>query len=109
MRATLGAAAAGRAGQPAGLHLRPAGLHRRGEHVRRRQSLYKRFRQRQQVWQFGLDPDEVADFVAEYGWRLIEQAGPDYYCDNYIRPTGRDLGASQLEWAAYAVRSRASV
>ena len=64
--------------------------------------LYKRFRQRQQVWQFGLNPDEVSDFVAEYGWRLIEQAGPDYYLHNYIRPSGRDLGASQLEWAGYA-------
>jgi methyltransferase (TIGR00027 family) len=64
--------------------------------------LYKRFRQRRQVWQFGLNPDEVSDFVAEYGWRLIEQAGPDYYLHNYIRPSGRDLGASQLEWAGYA-------
>jgi methyltransferase (TIGR00027 family) len=64
--------------------------------------LYKRFRQRQQVWRFGLDPDEVAEFVAEYGWRLVEQVGPDYYLHNYIRPTGRNLGASQLELAAYA-------
>jgi methyltransferase (TIGR00027 family) len=64
--------------------------------------LYKRFRQRRQVWQFGLNPDDVSDFVAEYGWRLIEQAGPDYYLHNYIRPAGRTLGASQLEWAVYA-------
>jgi methyltransferase (TIGR00027 family) len=64
--------------------------------------LYKRFRQRQQVWRFGLDPDDVADFVAEYGWRLVEQAGPDYFLRHYIRPTGRNLRASQLEWSAYA-------
>jgi O-methyltransferase involved in polyketide biosynthesis len=64
--------------------------------------LYKRFRQRQQVWRFGLDPDEVSAFLAEYGWRLVEQAGPDYYLRNYIRPTGRDLATSQLEWTAYA-------
>ena len=66
--------------------------------------LYKRFRQRQRVWWFGLDPDEVGAFVAEYGWRLIEQAGPDYYLRNYIEPTGRNLGASELELSAYAVR-----
>ena len=41
--------------------------------------LYKRFRQRQQVWRFGLDPEGVSPFVAEYGWRLVEQAGPDYF------------------------------
>jgi methyltransferase (TIGR00027 family) len=64
--------------------------------------LYKRFRQRQQVWHFGLDPDAISDFVAEYGWRLIEQAGPDYFLRHYIRPAGRDLTASQLEWSAYA-------
>ncbi len=31
--------------------------------------LYKRFRQRQQVWKFGLDPEDVAAFVGEYGWQ----------------------------------------
>jgi methyltransferase (TIGR00027 family) len=67
--------------------------------------LYKRFRQRQQVWRFGLDPDEVSSFVAEYGWRLIEQAGPDYFLRNYIQPTGRKLGTSELEWSAYAEKA----
>ena len=70
--------------------------------------LYKRFRQRQQVWKFGLDPDEVAAFVGEYGWRLVEQAGPDYYVRSYIEPTGRDLAASELEWTAYAGRTLTS-
>ncbi len=64
--------------------------------------LYRRFRKRRQVWRFGLDPDEVSAFIAEYGWRLVEQAGPDYYLRNYIEPTGRNLTASQLEWTAYA-------
>jgi methyltransferase (TIGR00027 family) len=67
--------------------------------------LYKRFRQRQQVWRFGLDPDAVSAFVAEYGWRLVEQAGPDYYLRNYIEPAGRDLTASQLEWSVYAAKN----
>jgi methyltransferase (TIGR00027 family) len=64
--------------------------------------LYKRFRQRQQVWRFGLDPDDVSAFIAEYGWQLDEQAGPDYFLRNCIEPTGRNLRASQLEWSAYA-------
>jgi methyltransferase (TIGR00027 family) len=66
--------------------------------------LYKRFRQRQQIWRFGLDPDAVAEFLAEYGWRLIEQAGPEYFLRNYIEPAGRRLAASQLEWSAYAAK-----
>lgn len=67
--------------------------------------LYKRFRQRRQIWRFGLDPETVADLVAEYGWHLVEQAGPDHYLRTYIRPTGRKLGASQLEWTAYAEKA----
>jgi methyltransferase (TIGR00027 family) len=64
--------------------------------------LYKRFRQRQQVWKFGLSPDEVGAFVGEYGWRLLEQAGPDYFVEHYIEPAGRKLMTSDLEWSAYA-------
>jgi methyltransferase (TIGR00027 family) len=67
--------------------------------------LYKRYRQRQQVWKFGLNTEDVAGFVADFGWELVEQAGPDYYLQNYIRPAGRDLTASQLEWAAYCAKS----
>ncbi|WP_123026159.1 SAM-dependent methyltransferase [Mycolicibacterium stellerae] len=66
--------------------------------------LYKRFRQRRQVWKFGIDPDEIAEFVGTYGWRLVEQAGPDYYLRHYIRPTGRNLAASDLEWSAYCAK-----
>jgi methyltransferase (TIGR00027 family) len=65
-------------------------------------SLYRRFRQRSQVWKFGMMPEDVDGFLAEYGWRLIDQAGPDELTDRYIRPAGRNLTASQLEWSAYA-------
>ncbi|MEV0669761.1 SAM-dependent methyltransferase [Mycobacterium sp. NPDC050441] len=66
------------------------------------ESLYRRFRVRSQLWQFGLDPDRVASFIEPYGWQLTEQAGPDYLTDHYISPSGRKLAASQLEWTAYA-------
>lgn len=65
-------------------------------------SVYRRFRQRSQVWKFGMMPEDVDGFLAEYGWRLIDQAGPDELMDRYIRPAGRNLTASQLEWSAYA-------
>ena len=65
-------------------------------------SLYRRVRLRRRIWQFGLDPGRVAEFLAEYGWRLVEQAGPDELVQRYVKPTGRDLTASQIEWSAYA-------
>ena len=69
------------------------------------QSLYRRMRQRHQVWQSGFVPEELHESLAGYGWRLFEQAGPGYYRDTYIRPTGRRLTASQIEWTAHAVRA----
>jgi methyltransferase (TIGR00027 family) len=57
---------------------------------------------RQQLWRFGLEPDEVAGFIGDYGWRLVEQAGPDEFVQRYVEPTGRNLPASQLEWSACA-------
>jgi len=68
------------------------------------EALYRRFRQRRQVWRSGLVREDVGDLLDEYGWRLVEQAGPSYFRDTYIRPTGRTLTASPLEWTALAER-----
>lgn len=65
-------------------------------------TLYRSVRQRRQLWHFGLLPDEVPKFLAEYGWRLVEQAGPDELVQRYVEPAGRKLNASQIEWSAYA-------
>ena len=68
------------------------------------EALYRRFRQRRQVWRSGLVREDVGELLDEYGWRLVEQAGPSYFRDTYIRPTGRTLTASPLEWTALAER-----
>ena len=65
-------------------------------------SAHRRFREKQQLWKFGMDTDGIAAYVAQYGWRLIEQAGPDYFLRHYVQPAGRNLTASHLEWTAYA-------
>ena len=67
-------------------------------------ALYRRFRQDSQLWKSGLVPQEVGELLAGYGWRLVEQAGPSYFRDTYIRPTGRILSASPIEWTALAER-----
>jgi methyltransferase (TIGR00027 family) len=69
-------------------------------------SLYRRFRARRQVWHFGIQPEAVSALLAEYGWRVIEQAGPDYFVRHYLEPAGRNLTASQIEWSVYAERTR---
>ena len=68
-------------------------------------TLYRNTRRRHQLWQFGLEPDEVAGFIGDYGWRLVEQAGPEEFVQRYVEPTGRKLPASQLEWSAFAEKT----
>ena len=66
--------------------------------------LYKRFRQRQQVWKFGLNPDEVAGFIAEYGWQLVEQTVPSSPCGT---TSGRPDGISRRPiWSGRPTRGR---
>lgn len=67
-------------------------------------SLYRKFRERNQVWQTGFVPEAIAEFVAEFGWRLVEQAGPSYFRDTYIKPAGRNLVATPIEWTAHATK-----
>ncbi|CDQ43861.1 MULTISPECIES: SAM-dependent methyltransferase [Mycolicibacterium] len=66
-------------------------------------AVYRRFVPR--LWKSGFAPEQLEEMLRGYGWRLIEQAGPSYYRDIYIRPTGRPLSASPIEWTALAVRS----
>jgi methyltransferase (TIGR00027 family) len=69
------------------------------------EALYRRFVQRRRLWHFGLPPQEVATFLAGYGWRLSEQAGPDLIMHRYVEPTGRPLTVSPIEWTAYAEKT----
>ncbi|WP_422748107.1 SAM-dependent methyltransferase [Mycobacterium sp. WMMD1722] len=68
-------------------------------------SLHRRFRQRRQIWKYGIGPDDVAPLLACHGWRLVEQAGPEYYQGHYLSPAGRRLGASEVEWTAHAEKT----
>ena len=84
----LRAPAARAARQPVGVHLCATGTSSTARTCTAPRSAYRRFREKQQLWRFGLDPDEMSAFVAEYGWRLIEQAGPDYFLRHYVEPAG---------------------
>jgi methyltransferase (TIGR00027 family) len=63
---------------------------------------YQRFRVKQQLWHFGLDPEQVGAFLSEYGWRELEQMGSAEFTARYIRPSGRVMSISEMERAVYA-------
>lgn len=75
-----------------------------GTNLHGAEAVYRKFRRRRQVWKSGMAPENVEEILRGYGWRVIEQAGPSYYRDLYIRPTGRKIGASPIEWTALAIK-----
>lgn len=64
--------------------------------------LHRRFAGRDPLWRFGLDPADVPAFLAEHGWRQIEQLGPAEFTARYLRPASRDLSVSEIERSALA-------
>lgn len=63
---------------------------------------YRRFRVRQQLWHFGMEPEQVAPFLGEYGWQEVEQLGSAEFITRYIKPSGRAMSVSKIERTVYA-------
>ena len=57
-------------------------------------------------WLFGMDPNEVADFLGIYGWRALEHLGYEELAERYVKPTGRQLLSTPLERIVYAEKNR---
>lgn len=61
------------------------------------EAMHQRLVVQQGLWHFGLNADEVAPFVAAYGWRVVEQLGAPEFMARYVRPTGRALSVMAIE------------
>lgn len=66
------------------------------------EKFYERMIVKDNAWHFGFNPENVADFLSEYGWRLIEDLGYDELGERYTKPTGRNLPAMTIERMVYA-------
>ena len=66
------------------------------------EDLYKRLVLKDKVWLFGLNSEEVSDFLDGYGWRVLEHLGYDEIAEVYVKPTGRKLESFALERLVYA-------
>ena len=67
--------------------------------------LYKKMLLKDKIWLFGFDPDDVSDFLGEYGWRVIEHLGYDELGEHYVKQTGRDLQSMAIERIVCAEKS----
>ncbi len=70
--------------------------------------LYKRFVKSQKAWRFGLLPEDVADFLAGYGWRVVEHLGYDELAERYVTPLRPELVSTPIERVVYAEKPGAT-
>ncbi|MGI5502334.1 SAM-dependent methyltransferase [Lentzea sp. CA-135723] len=68
------------------------------------ESAYREFVVKRPVWKFGLMPDEVATFVAPYGWVETDQLGPHEFTERYLEPAGRSMPVSEIERTVHCVK-----
>ena len=64
--------------------------------------VYEVYRVKRPIWRFGLEPEGVDDFLRQYGWRELEQAGVQEYTSRYLKPAGRPMPVMDIERAVYA-------
>ena len=62
---------------------------------------YRRF-VASKVWLFGMEPEGCPSFLADYGWRIINDIGYDELAEKYIIATGRRLASTPVERVVYA-------
>ena len=46
---------------------------------------------------FGINPSEIESFLGSYNLEMIEDAGTEYYQENYLKPINRNLVVSKIE------------
>jgi methyltransferase (TIGR00027 family) len=76
-----------------------------GERTYGLERLYQQTRVKKQMWQFGLQPSQVAAFIGEYSWKELEQVGADEYRQRYLIPMGRTDAVMEIERMVYAEKT----
>lgn len=64
--------------------------------------LYKKMVLKDKSFLFGMDPEDVADFLGVYAWRVLEHLSYEELAERYVKPTGRKLVSMALERMVYA-------
>ena len=59
--------------------------------------LYKQMLVKDKIWLFGIDPEQLDDFIGDYGWRVVEHLGYDDLDERYVKPVRRDLQTMSIE------------
>jgi len=66
--------------------------------------LYRQTVLKDNAWRFGMNPETVNDFLADYGWRIISDDTYPDLAERYVEPTGRNLQSITFERLVLAER-----
>ncbi|MEV0702781.1 SAM-dependent methyltransferase [Saccharopolyspora sp. NPDC050389] len=69
------------------------------------EAMYREYVVKRRLWRFGMEPDQIAGFLSEYGWCLADHIGPREFADRYLERRGRDLTASEVERSVCAEKA----
>ena len=72
-----------------------------GRDMRGWEQAYKKYVQGG-LWLLGLEPQELAEFLDGYGWRLVEDLGYEELAERYIKAPGRTFKTTAVERIALA-------
>jgi methyltransferase (TIGR00027 family) len=73
-----------------------------GENFHGQRYLYEKMLIKDRIWLFGIDPQKVDELLGEYGWQVREHVGYRALVEQYVKPTGRNLGPMSIERVVYA-------
>lgn len=73
-----------------------------GKALYRLDEFHKSMVLKEKSWLFGIDPEDVDDFLGGYGWRVLEHLGYEELGERYVKPTGRTLECTAVERVVYA-------
>ncbi len=73
-----------------------------GENIYEHKRLYQQYVVKDKAWLYGWHPEEVVDFLARYGWRVVEHLGYDELAEKYVKPIDRVSVSMPIERMVYA-------
>ena len=73
-----------------------------GDNLYGAEKFHERMVVKNEIWHFGYDPAEVANFLGEYGWRLIEDLSYEELNHRYAKSIGRNLPSMKIERMVWA-------
>jgi methyltransferase (TIGR00027 family) len=66
------------------------------------ENLYRQYVVKNNIWLFGIDPQEMTNFLEPYGWRVVEHLSYEELAEKYVKPSGRELSSTLIEQIVYA-------